>query len=347
MPDEDAPKPPTGTLRAPPGTKRPEMPPGPIRPDAPPPTRPRRPRLERGEAAAPPPAPHRPQSGGPSARLSPALTVVVAAVRKAARVLLKDFGEVENLQVSMKGPGDFVSQADLKAEKTLRAELLRARPNFGFLMEESGLSGAEDWDFRFVVDPLDGTTNFLHGIPHWAISVAVEKRGNDRVPDEVVAGVVYNPASDELFWAEKGQGAFLNDRRLRVSGRRNMLDAVFATGIPFAAVPRKAEFTTILQKLMPQVSGVRRFGAAALDLAWVAAGRYDGYWELGVQKWDIGAGLLLVKEAGGFVTDPDGGDPWVNGHVVAGNPYLQPLLRSVVAEGIAAVASVRAARAGG
>ncbi|PZW50316.1 myo-inositol-1(or 4)-monophosphatase [Humitalea rosea] len=346
MAEDEAPKPeapaPAGTLRARPGTVRPPMPAGPVRPDAPPPTRPRRPRLERGEGAPAPEPLHRTTAvGGGSSRLSPALTVVVAAVRKAGKALLKDFGEVENLQVSMKGPGDFVSQADLKAEKTLRAELARARPNFGFLMEESGLSGNEDWEYRWVVDPLDGTTNFLHGIPHWAISVAVEKRGNDRTPDEVVAGVIYNPAADELFWAEKGGGAFLNDRRLRVSGRRQMIDALFATGIPFASVPRKAEFSSILARLMPQVSGVRRFGAAALDLAWVAAGRYDGFWELGLNKWDIGAGLLMVKEAGGFVSDPEGGDAWTDGHVVAGNPILQPQLRAVVSEGIAAVAAAR------
>jgi len=349
-PEDEAPKPaaaPTSTLRARAGTVRPPMPAGPVRPDAPPPTRPRRPRQERGEGVPAPEPLHRPTTAGAgSSRLSPALTVVVAAVRKAGRALLKDFGEVENLQVSMKGPGDFVSQADLKAEKTLRAELSRARPNFGFLMEESGVSGSEDWDYRWVVDPLDGTTNFLHGIPQWAISVAIEKRGNDRTPDEVVAGVIYNPATDELFWAEKGGGAFLNDRRLRVSGRRQMIDALFATGIPFASVPRKAEFSSILARLMPQVSGIRRFGAAALDLAWVAAGRYDGFWELGLKKWDIGAGLLLVKEAGGFVTDPEGGDAWAEGNVVAGNPILQPQLRMVVAEGIAAVAAARARTAG-
>jgi myo-inositol-1(or 4)-monophosphatase len=257
-------------------------------------------------------------------------------VRKAGRRLLRDFGEVEQLQVSVKGPSDFVSSADLRAEQTLREELSKARPGFAFLMEESGASGDENWDWRWVVDPLDGTTNFLHGIPHWAISVGIEKR-IDADRTEIMAGVIYNPASDELFWAEKGVGAFLNDKRLRVSGRREMKDAVFATGIPFAGVPRKAEFSAILHRIMPQVAGVRRFGAAALDLAWVAAGRYEGFWELGLNKWDIAAGLILVKEAGGFSTDPDGGDAYASGNVVAGNPHLQPKLREVVAEGIAAV----------
>ena len=276
-----------------------------------------------------------------SPRLSPAMQVVTSAVRKAGRRLLRDFGEVEQLQVSVKGPSDFVSSADLRAEQTLKEELSKARPNFGFLMEESGESGNSDWEWRWVVDPLDGTTNFLHGIPHWAISVGVEKR-IDADKTEIMAGVIYNPASDELFWAEKGVGAFLNDRRLRVSARRDMRDAVFATGIPFGGVPRKAEFSSILHRIMPQVAGVRRFGSAALDLAWVAAGRYEGFWELGLKKWDIAAGLIMVKEAGGFATDPEGGDPYLSGNVVAGNQALQPKLRDAVVEGIAAVTARQA-----
>ncbi|GGC38555.1 inositol monophosphatase [Siccirubricoccus deserti] len=276
-----------------------------------------------------------------SPRLSPALNVVVAAVQKAGKRLLRDFGEVEQLQVSMKGPGDFVSQADFRAEETLRTDLSRARPNFAFLMEESGSHGSDDWEWRWVVDPLDGTTNFLHGIPHWCVSVGIEKR-IDAERTEIMAGVIYNPAADELFWAEKGVGAFLNDKRLRVSGRRDMQQAVFATGIPFAGVPRKAEFSQILARVMPQVAGVRRFGAAALDLAWVAAGRYDGYWELGIKKWDMAAGLIMVREAGGFVTDPEGGDPYAEGNVVAGNQALHGKLRDVVVEGMTTVASARA-----
>ena len=274
---------------------------------------------------------------GASPRLSPALNVVVSAVRKAGRRLLRDFGEVEQLQVSMKGPGDFVSQADLRAEQTLRDDLSKARPGFAFLMEESGEHGDKDWEWRWVVDPLDGTTNFLHGIPHWAISVGIEKRiSEDKT--EIMAGVIYNPVVDELFWAEKGMGAFLNDKRLRVSGRRDMREALFATGIPFAAIPRKAEFTHTLVRLMPQVAGIRRFGSAALDLAWTAAGRYDGYWELGIQKWDVAAGIVIVREAGGTVTSPDGGDAYAEGNVVAGNPHLYPKLREAVVDSMAAAA---------
>jgi myo-inositol-1(or 4)-monophosphatase len=175
----------------------------------------------------------------------------------------------------------------------------------------------------------------------WAISVGIEKRISD-TESEIVAGVVYNPASDELFWAEKGAGAFLNDKRLRVSARREMHSAVFATGIPFGAIPRKPEFVGILSRIMPQVAGVRRFGAAALDLAWVAAGRYEGFWELGLNKWDIAAGIVLVREAGGFVTDPAGGDAYAEGMVVAGNTHLHDKLRAVVADGIAAADAGRA-----
>jgi myo-inositol-1(or 4)-monophosphatase len=281
-----------------------------------------------------------------SPRLSASMTVLQAAIQKAARRLLRDFADVESLQVTSKGAGDFVSQADIRAEQTLREELARARPGWGFLMEESGTSGADDWEWRWVVDPLDGTTNFLHGIPHWAISVGVEKRTGENT-SELMAGCIYNPAGNEMFWAEKGMGAYLNDKRLRVSARRDMGSALFATGIPFAKIPRKAEFAATLGRLMPQVAGVRRFGAAALDLAWVAAGRYDGFWELGLNKWDIAAGLVIVKEAGGFLSDPAGGEThYETGDVVAGNQALHPKLREVVAEGIAAAQAHRAASAG-
>ena len=277
-----------------------------------------------------------------SPRISPAMNVLHQAVQKAGRRLLRDFGEVENLQVTAKGPGDFVSQADLRAEQTLKEELSKARPGWAFLGEEGGQAEG-DWEWRWVVDPLDGTTNFLHGIPQWAISVGVEKR-LDAERTELVGGCVYNPATNELFWAEKGMGAFLNDRRLRVSGRRDMVQALFATGIPFAKVTRKAEFSVTLAKLMPLVAGVRRFGSAALDLAWVAAGRYDGFWELGLNRWDIAAGIVMVREAGGLVTDPQGGEGFYDsGLVVCGNPTLQPKLREVVAEGIAATEAASAA----
>lgn len=275
-------------------------------------------------------------------RLSPVMTVMHNAAEKAARRLLRDFNEVEQLQVSIKGPGDFVSQADLRAEKTIRDELERARPGYAFLMEESGESGGDGWTWRWVVDPLDGTTNFLHGVPHWAISIGLQRR----MPDgsiEIVAALIYNPAANELFWAEKGTGAFLNDRRMRVSARRDMLASLFATGIPFAKVPARlrAPFSRVMDTLMPQVAGIRRFGAAALDLAWVAAGRYEGYWEFGIRPWDCAAGALIVREAGGYCTAPDGTDlndlpDLVN--IVAGNPHLHKKLREIVAEQLPAEA---------
>ncbi len=269
-------------------------------------------------------------------RLSPHMTVMHAAVQKAAKRLLRDFNEVENLQVSVKGPGDFVSQADLRAEASLREDLEKARPGYGMLMEESGASGSDKWAWRWVVDPLDGTTNFLHGIPHWAISVALEKR----LPDgsaEIAAGVVYSPVNNELFWAEKGVGAYVNDKRLRVSARREIKDAVFATGIPFAASSgaNRLAFARCLSTLMPQVAGIRRFGSAALDLAWVAAGRYDGYWEIGIQPWDIAAGMLIVREAGGYATDAEGKDTLTN-TVVAANPHMHPRLLEIMQDGMAA-----------
>ena len=276
-------------------------------------------------------------------RLSAHMTVMQNAAQRASKRLLRDFNEVEQLQVSIKGPGDFVSQADLRAEATLREELNKARPGYAFLMEESGASGGDNWTWRWVIDPLDGTSNFLHGIPHWAISIGLEHRLQDGTV-ETAAGMIYAPTVDEMFWAEKGTGAFVNERRLRVSGRRDMQQAMFATGIPFAAVDarNRLAFARTLATLMPQVAGVRRFGAAALDLAWVAAGRYEGFWELGLKPWDIAAGLLIVREAGGFATDPDGGDPRASGNVVAGNAHLHATLREAVADGVA-VASAHSA----
>jgi len=269
-------------------------------------------------------------------RLSPHLTVMANAAQRAAKRLLRDFNEIEQLQVSVKGPSDFVSQADLRAEASLRQDLEKARPGYAFLMEESGAHGSDNWAWRWVVDPLDGTTNFLHGMPHWAISIGLERR----LPDggsEVAAGLIYAPAVDEMFWAEKGGGAFVNERRLRVSARREFKDAVFATGIPFAAASdrNRLAFARTLGTLMPQVAGIRRFGSAALDLAWVAAGRFDGYWELGIQSWDMAAGLILVREAGGYATDPADGEPRDSGNIVAANPHLHVRLRDVVTEGMA------------
>ena len=259
------------------------------------------------------------------ARSSPVLNVMAAAARKAARGLNRDFGEVEQLQVSVKGPGEFVSAADLRAERTLKTELMRARPGYGFLMEEAGDIEGTDPHHRWIVDPLDGTTNFLHGIPHFAISIGLERDG------EIVAGIVYEPTRDEMFWAEKGAGAYLNDRRLRVSARRQLGDAVIGTGIPFRDRGDHPAYIATLARVMAATSGVRRLGAAALDLAYVAAGRFDGFWEFGLFPWDVAAGLLLVKEAGGFVSDLSGRQTMMtSGDVLAANGHLHLPLAALI-----------------
>ncbi|RMF10973.1 MAG: inositol monophosphatase [Alphaproteobacteria bacterium] len=248
------------------------------------------------------------------------INVMAGAAKKAAWKLVRDFGEVEQLQVSRKGPADFVSIADTKAEKTVVQELTRARPGYGLLLEEGGERPGKDPRRRWIVDPLDGTTNFLHGIPHFAISIALEEDGN------LVAGVVYHPVTDELFWAEKGRGAYLNNQRLRVSARRKLDQSLLATGIPFAGRGDAADHTRFLNEMatiMPQVSGIRRFGAASLDLAYVAAGRYDGFWESGLAPWDIAAGIVLVREAGGMVSEFNGGsDMMKSGEILATNSAI-------------------------
>lgn len=256
---------------------------------------------------------------------SATINVMTKAVEAAARGLQRDFGEVENLQVSRKGPADFVSTADTRTEKILVKELQKARPEIGFLLEEGGIIEGEDQTKRWIIDPLDGTTNFLHGIPHFAISIALESDG------EIVAGMVYNPINDENFWAEKGQGAFLNGRRLRVAGRRHMDDAIYATGIPFKGRGDHRRFLNEVESIMKLSAGVRRFGAASLDLAYVAAGRYDGYWESELQPWDIAAGILLVKEAKGFVSEFDARQKMLeSGNVVCGNEFQHAHLLKIL-----------------
>jgi len=253
------------------------------------------------------------------------LNVMIAAARKAARALKRDFGELEKLQVSLKGPANFVTAADRRAEETLHAELMKARPGYCFLGEEGGRREGADKTHTWIVDPLDGTTNFLHGIPQFAISIGLEREGT------IVAGLIYNPANDEMFIAERGKGAFLNEQRIRVAGRKLLADAVVACGLPHIgrgdAVLARKETNAVQER----VAGLRRFGAAALDLAWVAAGRLDGYWERDVKPWDIAAGLLMVRESGGFVTDCDGGNEMFGkGHIAAGNEAIQKELLSAL-----------------
>lgn len=262
--------------------------------------------------------------------------VMQGAARKASRNLLRDFGEVETLQVSRKGPADFVSRADRKAERTLYEELTRARPGYSFLMEEAGEIEGSDKSHRFIIDPLDGTTNFLHGIPHFAISIALE-REIDGNPRELVAGLVYNPVTDDMWFAEKGRGAYINDgtrgggdRRLKPSQRTDFSGCIFATGVPFKGKPGHTKFLKEIHQVMGTSAGVRRFGAASLDLAWTAAGRYDGFWERGLQPWDIAAGLLIAQEAGMTVESLSGGNPLDSGDVIVANETIFPLLKDRV-----------------
>jgi myo-inositol-1(or 4)-monophosphatase len=253
------------------------------------------------------------------------VNLMIKAARKAGRSLVKDFREVENLQVSAKGPGEFVTKADREAERIIREELMEARPNYGWLGEESAEVAGTDPTRRWIVDPLDGTTNFLHGLPHWAISIALEHKG------EIVAGVIFDAAKDELFWAEKGSGAWMNDRRLRVSARKSMAEAIFATSVP--AISKRTLPGTIADfaRLNPQVAAVREWGAASLDLAYVAAGRFDGYWERELKVWDMAAGLLMVREAGGFVESiREGMTPFEHGSVLCGNGEIFETFAKVI-----------------
>jgi myo-inositol-1(or 4)-monophosphatase len=249
------------------------------------------------------------------------INVMIGAATKAGRSLARDYGEVQNLQVSVKGPGDYVSQADRKAEDIIYTELSRARPGYSFLMEERGEVTGDDDQHRWIVDPLDGTTNFLHGIPVFGISIALERQG------QIVAGVIYNPAMDEMFVAERGGGAFMNDRRMRVAARRQLSDCVVATGIPHLGLGNHGRALIDLRNVMADSSGIRRFGAAAIDLAYVAAGRFDAFWEDNLKPWDMAAGILMIREAGGFLSTRDGGQDMLDtGSVVAGNEIIHSAL---------------------
>jgi myo-inositol-1(or 4)-monophosphatase len=254
------------------------------------------------------------------------LNVMIAAARKAGRGLARDFGEVENLQVSVKGPANFATNADFRSEDTLYKELSRARPGYGFLMEERGVVEGPDKTHRWIVDPLDGTTNFMHGIPLFAIAIGLERDG------EMVAAVIYNPILDELYTADKGQGAYLNSRRLRVASRKTLHDSVISTGIPHRGRGDHARFLDHAKTLMAETAGIRRTGSATVDLAWVASGRFDGYFDYNLGPWDMAAGIHIVREAGGLVTDADGGhDMLAKGSIVAGNAPVQKALLGMLA----------------
>jgi myo-inositol-1(or 4)-monophosphatase len=260
------------------------------------------------------------------------ITVMQRAARKAAPRIRRDFNEVEQLQVSRKGPADFVSMADKQAEQTVVEELRHARPDWGFLLEEGGAIEGNPSKPRWIVDPIDGTSNFLHGIPHFAISIAVQEPKLGGGWGEVTQGLVYQPLTDESYWAEKGRGSWHNERRLRVSSRRDLADALVATGIPYKSHGDMDRFDRVLKAVAPEVAGIRRFGSAALDLAWVAAGRFDGFWEEDLQQWDVAAGILIVREAGGFVTDFRGADRALEtGQVLAANDQLHSRLHKLVA----------------
>ncbi len=264
------------------------------------------------------------------------ITVMERAARKAGSRLRRDFGEVEHLQVSKKGPADFVSKADMRSERILYDELLKVRPGWGFVLEEGGMIEGEEGKPRWIVDPLDGTTNFLHGIPHFAISIAVQERALDGIGwGKITSGLIYEPVSDQTWWAEMDKGAWLGEKRLRVSARRDLSESILATGIPFQGHGDLAEWSRIFGAFAPQVAGIRRFGAASLDLAWLAAGRYDGFFEADLQVWDVAAGILMVREAGGFVTDYTGGsEPIAQREILASNEALHSKLHKILARAL-------------
>lgn len=264
--------------------------------------------------------------------LSPNMNVMLRAAEKAGRSLVRDFGEVEQLQVSRKGPGDFVSAADKRAEEIIYESLLKTRPDYAFLMEESGEKGKDDFEYRWIIDPLDGTSNFLHGVPHWCISIALEHRkGGKAENSEIIAGLVFDPIKDDAFRAEKGNGAFIRNARLRVSGRDKLDAALITTGAPKRNTEAHSEFMAEYDAVLSKVPGMRRYGAAALDLAYVAAGRFEAYWERGVNAWDVAAGILIAKEAGAIVTNIDDlGYPLYSKQILAGNPTIHGDLKTIL-----------------
>ena len=236
--------------------------------------------------------------------LSANLNIMEKACKKASKLLIRDFGEVEKLQVSKKGPGDFVTNSDKRTEKIIINELSLARPDYSFLAEESGASG-KSTEFKWIIDPIDLTTNFLHGVPYFAISIGLEKN------KEIICGMIFNPITNEMFYAEKGKGAYLNNSRIRVSSRKNIDECVLLTGGPILSYKNKEIFFKEYESVSRKVAATRKFGSSALDLAYLASGRCDGVWERNLNYWDIAAGIIIVKEAGGTVSDFKGGDKYI------------------------------------
>jgi len=245
---------------------------------------------------------------------SPLINIMQKAAKKASRGLRRDFNELENLQVKTKGPANFVTASDIRTQEIIYDELSYAKPDWSFVMEESKPIENKNTKARFIVDPIDGTTNFMHGNPNFAISIAAE------INNRLEAAIVYSPITDEMFAAERGKGSFLNDKRIRVATRKKLSESILITGIPHLGRGNKELFIKEMDIIIPEVAGIRRSGSAALDLAWIAAGRYDIFWERGLSIWDIAAGVLLVREAGGFAKGIDGSDKdlW-NGNIISGN----------------------------
>ena len=259
-------------------------------------------------------------------RYSANITIMMTAARKASKSILRDFGELEKLQVSVKGQNDFVTMADIKAQEIIHYELSRARENYGFLMEEgNNKSNIDDNEFTWIIDPIDGTLNFMNGIPYFGISIALNQK------DQLIAGLVYDPIHNDFYWAEEGTGAYLNDQRLRVTNKSSLDKSVIALGIPFLGRGDHKQHIRSQEAVMSKVAGLRRFGAASLDLAYVAAGKVDGFWEYGLSPWDVAAGIILVKEAGGLALGIDNKEnPLLTGNIVAGNTNIVKELQNIL-----------------
>ena len=256
---------------------------------------------------------------------SPQMNIISRACMKASRSLIRDFGEIENLQVSSKGPGDFVSSADKRTEKIIIEELLKTHPDYGILTEESGVINKENKKNRWVIDPIDGTMNFLNGIPHFAISIGYEEE------NEIKCGVIFDPIKNEMFLAEKGNGAYLNNSRIRVSNKKNINDSILVTGGPKSSSKIKDEIFSEYVEISKKIPHIRKFGSAALDIAYVACGRFDGFWQRELSFWDIAAGIIILKEAGGLINffGTDSNEP-IKRNILASNSNIHDKFNDLV-----------------